>query len=173
MDNDLDRTRFDRRELLRARHSLWFREKVRSHIEPMNPAKHLKIFVDPRAPVFSGVTGMNQERLAYFRKELWTWQGQIQRALKNSLHSRLESQDPEPDVADRVVRSYEKELAFLTSIQHEDRLRKVQQALRRVSAGEYGRCAGCHDEIKPKRLEAMPWAQYCIECQQNLERGAA
>ena len=75
------------------------------------------------------------------------------------------------DLTDRASRSHEKELSFLTDTQYRERLQKVQQALRRVRTGEYGRCAGCGDEINPKRLEALPWTQFCIECQQNLERG--
>jgi DnaK suppressor protein len=116
---------------------------------------------------------MNRERLAYFRKQLVSWQEEIQRTLKIAVHGRLEHEEAEADVVDRASRSYEKELTFLTSAQRQERLQKVQQALRTLETGEYGLCIGCGGEINLKRLEAVPWAQYCIECQQKLERGVA
>ena len=37
--------------------------------------------------------------------------------------------------------------------------------------GEYGVCVNCGQEVQPKRLEAVPWARYCITCQDLQERG--
>jgi DnaK suppressor protein len=115
---------------------------------------------------------MNQERLEYFQKQLSSWQEEIQRRLRAALQGRHEDAEVQADLTDRASRSYEKELSFLTSTQYQERLRKIHQALRRVHMGEYGQCLGCGNEINPKRLEALPWTQYCIECQQNLERGS-
>jgi DnaK suppressor protein len=44
-------------------------------------------------------------------------------------------------------------------------LREIEQALRRMETGEYGICQGCDDPIALKRLRAIPWARYCVECQ--------
>ena len=46
-------------------------------------------------------------------------------------------------------------------------LRQVEDALERLELGEYGRCLGCGTAIPPKRLEAVPWARFCITCQEN------
>ena len=43
--------------------------------------------------------------------------------------------------------------------------------LKRIDEGTYGRCAHCGEPIGPKRLEALPWAKLCIDCQELLERG--
>jgi DnaK suppressor protein len=40
----------------------------------------------------------------------------------------------------------------------------VEHALAKMDAGNYGECEGCHQEIAPARLEAMPAARYCISC---------
>jgi DnaK suppressor protein len=114
---------------------------------------------------------MNRQRLEHFQKQLSSWQEEIQRRLRAAAQGRHDDEDVQADLTDRASRSYEKELSFLTDTQYRERLRKVRQALRRVRTGEYGRCAGCRNEINPKRLEALPWTQFCIECQQNLERG--
>ena len=48
------------------------------------------------------------------------------------------------------------------------RLRLIDEALDRIHAGDYGICAGCECPIPPKRLAALPWARYCVACQQEV-----
>ncbi len=43
-------------------------------------------------------------------------------------------------------------------------LRELEAALRRVERGTFGICAGCGEAISEKRLEAVPWAKFCIPC---------
>lgn len=49
-------------------------------------------------------------------------------------------------------------------------LQQVQDALDRVKAGTYGKCINCDRPIEPNRLAAEPWAEYCLEDQEKLER---
>ena len=49
----------------------------------------------------------------------------------------------------------------------ERRLHEVDAALARVAAGSYGRCGACGGPIADARLEALPWASLCIECQRT------
>ena len=44
-------------------------------------------------------------------------------------------------------------------------LRQVEDALKRLELGEYGRCLGCGGAIPLKRLQAVPWARFCVACQ--------
>jgi DnaK suppressor protein len=46
----------------------------------------------------------------------------------------------------------------------------VTEALERIEEGSYGQCVACENEINPKRLEAVPWARYCLQCQERLEQ---
>ena len=46
-------------------------------------------------------------------------------------------------------------------------LRLIEDALERLTAGEYGICEGCGEPIPPKRLLAIPWARFCIACQEQ------
>jgi DnaK suppressor protein len=48
-------------------------------------------------------------------------------------------------------------------------LEEVQDALRRMEDGSYGKCTVCGREISPARLEAIPWTPYCLEDQQKLD----
>jgi DnaK suppressor protein len=44
-------------------------------------------------------------------------------------------------------------------------MRMVDEALERLDAGDYGICLACEEAVAPKRLLAVPWARYCIKCQ--------
>jgi DnaK suppressor protein len=45
-------------------------------------------------------------------------------------------------------------------------LRLIEEALERIESGDYGTCLSCDGEIPDKRLTALPWAKYCIPCQE-------
>ena len=47
-------------------------------------------------------------------------------------------------------------------------LRLIEEALDRIEAGDYGICLSCEEPIPSKRLQALPWAKYCVSCQQSL-----
>ena len=47
-------------------------------------------------------------------------------------------------------------------------LRQIQEALDRLALGEFGVCLACEQPIAPKRLQALPWAKYCVKCQERV-----
>jgi DnaK suppressor protein len=47
-------------------------------------------------------------------------------------------------------------------------LRQVQEALDRLQAGDFGLCLRCEQQIPAKRLLALPWAKYCVRCQDQI-----
>ena len=47
-------------------------------------------------------------------------------------------------------------------------LRQIQEALDRLALGEFGMCLSCEQPIAPKRLQALPWAKYCVKCQERV-----
>lgn len=49
-------------------------------------------------------------------------------------------------------------------------LETIARALARMESGEYGTCAGCEEPISPMRLRALPTAEYCIRCAEEMER---
>ena len=73
------------------------------------------------------------------------------------------------DVVDRAESSYTKE--FLLSLSNKERkqLSLINEALKRIEKGTYGICQGCTQEIGEKRLDAIPWTPYCINCQEKEE----
>jgi DnaK suppressor protein len=49
-------------------------------------------------------------------------------------------------------------------------VQRVRSAIERINDGSYGVCLQCEEEIAPKRLKAIPWAELCIECQEAADR---
>jgi DnaK suppressor protein len=52
-------------------------------------------------------------------------------------------------------------------------LREIADALERIEHGTYGVCLECEEAISTKRLEAVPWARYCVACQEHIAARAA
>jgi DnaK suppressor protein len=47
-------------------------------------------------------------------------------------------------------------------------LREISDALHRIEIGQYGACMECEEPISVKRLDAVPWARYCVKCQEQI-----
>src|SRR5690349_12201098 len=47
-------------------------------------------------------------------------------------------------------------------------LRMVEEALDRLKSGDYGVCLSCEEAIPAKRLNAIPWARYCVTCEELI-----
>lgn len=60
-------------------------------------------------------------------------------------------------------------VAYQTAAAHRVTIQQISGALDRVDAGTYGRCARCGEAIAPARLEAVPHASACIDCQNHAE----
>jgi DnaK suppressor protein len=73
------------------------------------------------------------------------------------------------DAADQAVASYDKNELHQQAEQASRQLRLLEDALRRIDAGDYGECVLCGKEITMARLEAIPWARYCVDCQEFQE----
>ncbi|NOT48226.1 MAG: TraR/DksA family transcriptional regulator [Acidobacteria bacterium] len=76
-----------------------------------------------------------------------------------------------PDPVDLAVRNYSKNVMLAVSENESRQLALIDEALRRVEDDEYGLCQNCENEITPKRLAAIPWARYCLNCQELVEKG--
>jgi len=73
------------------------------------------------------------------------------------------------DMADQAESSYTKEFLLSLSDTERKELQKIDEALGRIKKGDYGVCQMCGVTINKKRLDAVPWASYCIACQQKTE----
>jgi DnaK suppressor protein len=115
---------------------------------------------------------MEKKKLEQFKKRLETRQSELRRTVtRTQQDGRTADEETAQDIADRAASSYNKEFLFSQSNNERQLLQMVEVALGRIREGSFGECSNCGKEINPKRLEAVPWAQHCIECQQKMERG--
>jgi DnaK suppressor protein len=80
-------------------------------------------------------------------------------------------QDGMDDLVDRANDAYSRELTFAISDGERRLLELIDEALERIASGAFGYCKSCRRPIAEQRLQAIPWARYCIDCQELEERG--
>ena len=79
--------------------------------------------------------------------------------------------DNADDFADRANNSYNRETMFALSNTEREVLISIEEAFQRLDKGNYGVCDYCSAKIGLPRLQAVPWARYCIDCQEREEQG--
>ena len=75
------------------------------------------------------------------------------------------------DLADKAASAYSKELNFSLSDGERNLLMLIEEAFNRIREGTFGTCTNCSNQIGEKRLSAVPWTSYCIDCQELQEKG--
>ena len=110
---------------------------------------------------------MNQTEFDKYKQMLEAKQAELSGGLRNRDEIVIEKT---PDALDEVQLAGERELAIRNLDREANLLRQVRDALRRVADGSYGVCLRCEEDIKPKRLDAVPWTKYCIRCQEAADR---
>jgi DnaK suppressor protein len=75
------------------------------------------------------------------------------------------------DEIDRANFDSDRDLALSLSDNERETLLQIEEALRRISTGAFGSCTSCSKPIGELRLNAIPWARYCIDCQELEEKG--
>src|SRR5437868_3831821 len=119
------------------------------------------------------MTTMEKKKLEQFRTRLEQRRQELRKALMRTVQDGRDADvdASAADIADRAASSYTKEFLFHQSNNDRQLLQMVEGALARIQEGTFGQCISCGNEINAKRLEAVPWTRYCIECQEKMERG--
>lgn len=106
------------------------------------------------------------------RDRLMQQKQEIVNMYKQDVRAGQESADDgTEDIVDRANNSYNRELMFSLSDGERQLVLQIDAALRRMDEGTYGRCANCGRQIALQRLQAVPWARFCIDCQELAEKG--
>ena len=115
---------------------------------------------------------MDKKKVAVFRERLEVKKEEILEAFtKNKNYGKEADGEPSQDIADKAANSYTKEFLFSLSNSERQLLKQVDEALSRIQDRRYGVCASCEDSLNLKRLQAVPWATLCIDCQEKQESG--
>jgi len=116
---------------------------------------------------------MRKDRLASFKKRLLAKQRQLLDEVGRTAHYGKDQEDDSiKDLGDQAATAYTREFFFELGSGDRRMLRDVMSALQRIQDGSFGACERCGEPISEKRLEALPFARYCIDCQRLVEEEA-
>ncbi|GAB3602525.1 TraR/DksA family transcriptional regulator [Microbacterium aureliae] len=90
---------------------------------------------------------------------------QVQRSLERQLEERLAAAEALKPYALPAVDP----IAYQTALAHRAAIEQITAALNRITRGTYGWCTRCGRPIAPARLEALPYAAACIDCQSHAD----
>lgn len=113
---------------------------------------------------------MNAKQLEYFRQKLSAWREDLIAESQETINNLKEENWREPDLSDRASLETEASVELRTRNRYLKLIGKIDSAIKRIDAGEYGFCEETGDPIGIKRLEARPIATMTIEAQERHEK---
>lgn len=114
----------------------------------------------------SAFIATQKERLQTLRQEI---EHELDQARENMAQGLAPSEAT--DQEEVAVINNMRQLDMASSDLFADRLYEIDHALKAMDEGRYGTCERCGRLINPERLEAKPWATFCITCQEALDAG--
>jgi len=114
---------------------------------------------------------LTKKQLGDFDKQLIDWKAELEVGQNDTMHAMHEQETIAfPDPTDQA--SAETDMNFDLRIKDRERrlIKKIDQALERIKAGEFGLCEACGGDISIKRLQARPVTTLCIECKTAQEQ---
>ena len=115
---------------------------------------------------------MEKHRVEQYRKHLLRKREELLAVLQRAeREGRVVDEEGTQDLADKAASAYTKEFLFHQSSNERTLLQMIDEALARIEEGRYGECQHCGGPMLAKRLDAVPWARYCIPCQELQDQG--
>ena len=115
---------------------------------------------------------MNKRQREKYRKQLLAKREELLERVKAARTSEKEGSGKEaPDLGDRALSTVIRDLSYQLTAGERDIVRRVDLALDRIDEGIYGTCVECGKKVQLGRLDAVPWARHCIDCQELHDRG--
>ena len=109
---------------------------------------------------------MTKSEMNRFRAALTTRVAELERVSRNRDGITIERS---ADQLDEIQAASQRALAVCNLDREFNLLRDARAALRRIQEGTFGTCQECDEDIHPKRLAAVPWATFCIRCQEAAD----
>jgi DnaK suppressor protein len=107
---------------------------------------------------------MSSRQLAYFRKMLEEMKRDLSQDIDRTVHTMQDEATIFADPNDRASQESDTSLELRNRDRERKLIKKIDETISRIDAGEYGYCESCGIEIGLKRLEARPTATLCIDC---------
>ena len=109
---------------------------------------------------------MTETELNRFRAALIARLAELERFTRNRDGITVERS---ADQLDEIQAASQRALAVCNLDREFNQLRDARGALRRIEEDTFGTCQECDEDIHPKRLAAVPWATFCIRCQERID----
>ena len=113
-----------------------------------------------------------EDRMTVLTKQLTGMRETIIQESKKEINKRVKGDiiSMSGDDGDLSVASADNEIRISKLSSKHTALSRIDEALRKIQEGTYGRCNECDEEIPTKRLKAMPFAVSCVSCQEATEK---
>jgi DnaK suppressor protein len=116
----------------------------------------------------------NGPKISTYRKMLESKAEEVRRSMSAQKAAQVVARLDVPSDEGDLSQQHHEEWIFLNRNTIDMKLlREISDALRRMDHGTYGICPECEEPISAKRLEAVPWARYCVTCQELISVRAA
>ena len=111
---------------------------------------------------------LTKAQLGHYKKMLESKAVELRENMLTPAAASIVARREEPvDVADLSTQSHEEWIFLNRNSLDMSLLRQIKGALLRIDEQSYGICQNCETPISIKRLEALPWATYCVTCQER------
>ena len=115
---------------------------------------------------------MNRKQVEKYRKLLEAKRTALLTRVQAARTSEKEgSSERAPDLGDRAISAMNRDLNYQLTTGERDILRRIDAALDRIESETYGECVKCSKKVQRGRLDAVPWARHCIDCQELQDSG--
>jgi DnaK suppressor protein len=115
---------------------------------------------------------LNKKDLEKYRKLLEEKKATLSAEIAKTRSAEVETtEEATQDIADKAVSSYTREFLYSLTDGERTTLLQIDDAISRIDEGTYGFCVHCGTAMTERRLNAVPWAPYCLDCQELAEKG--
>lgn len=136
------------------------------------PAKKAHPLRPPQPKAEPRPEAISKRELQPIRKKLLEMREQLLKTVKDKQERDIDVGTEVGDEADQATISQEKEMLFELSDNERVMLDQIDGSLRKMEKGAYGLCESCQKPIAKARIQAVPFARYCIQCQSMAESAA-
>jgi DnaK suppressor protein len=110
---------------------------------------------------------VNLQQIKHFETVLQNARVEMENGLRRREDIHIER---EADLFDELQNATHRDLVVAELNRRNGQLREIEAAVVRIEEGTYGQCDDCEADIPVKRLNAIPWAAYCVKCQDRRDQ---
>jgi len=115
---------------------------------------------------------MNRKQAEKYHKLLMAKRAELLSRLQEARASEKDGPSEDaPDLGDRAISTTSRDLNYRLTTGESEILKRIDSALGRIEAETFGECLNCGRKVQTGRLDAVPWAHYCIDCQELQDLG--